>query len=712
MKKLLIILILPIIFISYPKIVNADFVKNKIAVLDFMLQGKGFETEDLGEIVAEWLITTLVKDGRFEVVERRLLKKIIAEQQLSETGLLDQGTTAQLGKVLGVKVVISGSVMRIQDIIEVNARLIDVESGSILAAESVENEEASQLRNLIELMAQKIIKAFPLEGYVVNRKEERVTIDLGRFSGVKPGMKFIVYKEGEVIKHPKTGEVLDVQKIPTGLINIRKVSHKISEGNIINETEPNTIQYGQLVKSTSKDMKDRSLSKDVKEESSSKDKDIKVKKGALFIDVGPTDSVVRILNIKQKYYRGIDLAPGKYQIEVTAPEHQTKSQWINILAGEEKYVSITLVKLEARKDTKKTETIKQPKKTDKRAQKSLSKKVLKLAIFPWQLVDEPHWGPDLSRAKIIRALIDTTSQHAHVKLKYSYYRYDKSPNIKIKFIENNIKKFGKQGVWKGRGVSISPNLKNVLNYGKNINADLALMGNLLFSDVDGQPESAKYKLNLYLVDIHTGRIEKKIGHFSWYNSVESIKKITKSVLDTTISNQSATTIMRSGSEVDLKDNQGPTASVRKTIPSVKKDLGNRIKLAIFPWKPSRQYWNKEVLAAVKRFIYKTDKINSIFSFYDSGRDLDGIPNLEELWDGTTPRFDLVRSAARKMDADAVLMCNVKIRKMDPPYGDVTMFLVDVASGYTYKVNGKTEEFDTSGMDLSLSLINKLFNKYR
>ncbi len=748
MKKLLIIFILPIIFISSPKIVSADYIKNKIAVLDFMLQGKGFETEDLGQIVAEWLITALVKDGRFDVVERRLLKKIIAEQQLSETGLLDQETTAQLGKVLGVKVVISGSLMRIQDIIEVNSRIIDVESGSILAAASVSNEDASQLKNLVEQMAQKIIKAFPLEGYIVNRQEERVTIDLGRISGVKPGMEFIVYKEGKIIKHPKTGEVLDVQKNQTGFICIRNVLEKLSEGYIIKETEPKAIQYGQLVKSTSTALTGKSLAKDVKVESRTK-KDITIQKGALFINAVPVDSIVRILNIKPKYYRGINLASGKYHIEVTAPSYHTKMQWINISPGERKNVSIALVKLKARKDTqtkidktgqtqpsiktiqnepekkaeaeavakagadkKKMAAIKHSKKADKRAQKSLSKEVLKLAVFPWQLVDERHWGQDLSRAKIIRALIDTTNQYAHVKLKYSCYRYDESPNIQVKHITNDIKKFGKQGVWEGGGVYISPNLNNVLNYGQEINIDLALMGNLLFSDIDGQPDSSKYQLNLYLVNINTGKIENKTGYFTGRNSVKSIKKITKSVLDTITNNQSVPISMKTDSVASLKINQGATSDAKKIISSGRKDPGNQIKLAIFPWKPSHQYWNKEVLGAIKNSIASTEEIDLIFSYYDSGQNFDGIRNLEELWDSTKPRIDLVRTAAKTMGVDAVLMCNVKIREMDPPDGNITMFLIDVESGQVHEVSGKTDQFDTSGWKLSFGLINKILYKYR
>jgi curli biogenesis system outer membrane secretion channel CsgG len=80
----------------------AEFKKTKIAVLDFELRGDTFKTQDMVGIVAEWFITTLVQDGRFQVVERILLKKIVDEQKLGTTGLIDESSSAQLGKILGV----------------------------------------------------------------------------------------------------------------------------------------------------------------------------------------------------------------------------------------------------------------------------------------------------------------------------------------------------------------------------------------------------------------------------------------------------------------------------------------------------------------------------------------------------------------------------------------------------------------------------------
>jgi len=227
----------------------ADFRKTKIAVLDFQLQGEGFETKDMGTIVAEWFITALVKAGRFEVIERGMIQKLLDEQKLSMSGIVDETTATKIGKVLGVKTIISGSVMKLQSVIEINARIIDVETASIVAAENVKSTAAVRLQDLVVQMSEKIIKNFPLEGYIVNKTDSNVTIDLGRLAGVKESMEFSVYKEGKIIKHPKTGAIIDVQRIETGKIVVTNVREKISEGKILQEESPGSISYGQLVSS-------------------------------------------------------------------------------------------------------------------------------------------------------------------------------------------------------------------------------------------------------------------------------------------------------------------------------------------------------------------------------------------------------------------------------------------------------------------------------
>ena len=242
------ILLIPIIVFStlLPCKATTDFKKIKVAVLDFQLQGEGYDTQDMGKIVSEWLITALVKEGRFEVVERRLLEQIFQEHKLIMTGVVDEQSATQVGKLLGVKVIISGSVLKFKDFTEVNARIIDVESASIITAESAKSTSTERLEELVKQMAEKIIKDFPLQGYIVNKDGQRVVIDVGKRAGVKRGMRFVVYKEGEVIRHPKTGEILDVRTIETGVLEIDKVKTKISEGKIVKEYKPEVVEYGQM----------------------------------------------------------------------------------------------------------------------------------------------------------------------------------------------------------------------------------------------------------------------------------------------------------------------------------------------------------------------------------------------------------------------------------------------------------------------------------
>lgn len=230
----------------------ADFKKTKIAVLDFEQRGDAFKTQDMGGIVAEWFTTAMVKDGRFQVVERALLKQIIEEQKLGMSGLIDQGSTAQLGKILGVKTIISGSVLLFQEYVEVNARIINVNTGSIVAAENLRSANPEKLKEAIENLTAKIVKNFPLTGYIVKKRESTVLIDLGASGGLHPGMEFIVFKEGEAIKHPKTGEVLDVEQIRTGKIKVVEIGANTATAEIL-EVEPNQeIRYGQLVQSIRK----------------------------------------------------------------------------------------------------------------------------------------------------------------------------------------------------------------------------------------------------------------------------------------------------------------------------------------------------------------------------------------------------------------------------------------------------------------------------
>jgi TolB-like protein len=105
----------------------------KVAVLSFAYPG-GTLTEG-SVVVQERLTTHLAQSGKLEVIERNLLKKVLEEMKLEATGLIDVETTKQLGRVLGVGALITGTLNDLgEGKTELNARAIEVETGRILAA--------------------------------------------------------------------------------------------------------------------------------------------------------------------------------------------------------------------------------------------------------------------------------------------------------------------------------------------------------------------------------------------------------------------------------------------------------------------------------------------------------------------------------------------------------------------------------------------------
>jgi len=110
--------------------------KRRIAVLEFTdLQG---QVTNFGRYLSEELITRLYDSNKFKVVERQLLNKVIAEQKLSLTGVVDPVSAKRLGSVLGVDAIVSGTIADRGDTLKVNARLIDTETGEVFSAAATE----------------------------------------------------------------------------------------------------------------------------------------------------------------------------------------------------------------------------------------------------------------------------------------------------------------------------------------------------------------------------------------------------------------------------------------------------------------------------------------------------------------------------------------------------------------------------------------------
>ncbi len=124
MGKINFILILFLLFSSFVFGQN----KERIAVMDLDAEGlSGSEAR----IISARLRSDLFNTGRFVVFERNKMEDILKEQGFQLSGCTSNDCIVEIGKLIGVHKIVSGNVGKIGNLITINIRLIDVESGEV-----------------------------------------------------------------------------------------------------------------------------------------------------------------------------------------------------------------------------------------------------------------------------------------------------------------------------------------------------------------------------------------------------------------------------------------------------------------------------------------------------------------------------------------------------------------------------------------------------
>jgi TolB-like protein len=224
-----------------------------VAVLPFETRGGN---TDLGGKMLDNLITQLVALHRFAVIEPSQVEKVLKEQALGMSGVVDVASATKVGKVLGVDAVLIGSITQDEKKVGVDVRLLNTETAVILTSTDAygKSGDPEELRKMATKVAVAIYNASPLaqgmplaQGTVIKVETSgSIMVDLGEDRGLKKGMKVVVFKEGEVIKHPVTGEVLGYKSTKLVELIMKDVQAKFGIGEVVGENK-GTIEVGDKV---------------------------------------------------------------------------------------------------------------------------------------------------------------------------------------------------------------------------------------------------------------------------------------------------------------------------------------------------------------------------------------------------------------------------------------------------------------------------------
>lgn len=291
------VLVIASLFGTAPVALAGDDGRILIAVVDFDTSAirnnwhYSWNYQNLGTAAADSMTTALFKTGRFRMVERQHLDKVLAEQNLGESGRLDPTTAARIGKILGVQLMVIGTVTnyglkerggRIPQIgkwkwgrgiggkmvtteVGLTCRMIDTTTAEILAVAEANDKHsfgkgefagaslgtkwdsgaaAKTLQKAVGDLAAELVKGSEgikvstvrggLVGKIAKISGATVYINLGDASGVKVGDRFSVQTLGEAIIDPDTGENLGGIETEVGEIEITKVVNaKLSLGRVV-----------------------------------------------------------------------------------------------------------------------------------------------------------------------------------------------------------------------------------------------------------------------------------------------------------------------------------------------------------------------------------------------------------------------------------------------------------------------------------------------
>lgn len=257
--------------------------KPRVAVLEFGHKALEAHWSRAGEAAQDMFITELVKSGRFTVVDRERLDAIMREKNLSLSGDIDPRTAVQAGKLLGVEYIIFGNVTEFGEetskaqvgwgigvdvkrkkfVSALDARLVSTTTGEILWADKARKEESNVkvfvmgtgggvddrrmfdkvLLPCVEELAGKL-KNLNLEtsktvvgrvaGKIARVQGGTISINLGSEDGISVGDTLGVYRMGEPIKDPDTGQVLGADEEKVGSIKVTAVKGaKLSECTVV-----------------------------------------------------------------------------------------------------------------------------------------------------------------------------------------------------------------------------------------------------------------------------------------------------------------------------------------------------------------------------------------------------------------------------------------------------------------------------------------------
>lgn len=122
--------------------------KVRTAIVGFDVYARTYGVGNLDKRLVEMLSSALFRTGRYDLVERKDIERVLREQRFQLSDMVDPLTAVGIGRILGAQAIVTGAITEIgfsagsfiinmtQCTVGIDVRMIDVETAKIVMAET------------------------------------------------------------------------------------------------------------------------------------------------------------------------------------------------------------------------------------------------------------------------------------------------------------------------------------------------------------------------------------------------------------------------------------------------------------------------------------------------------------------------------------------------------------------------------------------------
>lgn len=188
------------------------------------------------EEIYQTVVAAFLRTRRFDLVERKRTDEVLSEARFQNSGLVDEGGAARLGRLLGVQWVVIGAFKGeliafygdqhtgnvftrwYTSKLTLSLRMVNVETGKIQETfeasggnkdSTIEKTRQGLLEDTGRKLNREVSNKFPLAGLILRvDSEKEVMVDLGRKDGIAVGDRFQAVAFTQDVIHPVTKKVV------------------------------------------------------------------------------------------------------------------------------------------------------------------------------------------------------------------------------------------------------------------------------------------------------------------------------------------------------------------------------------------------------------------------------------------------------------------------------------------------------------------------